>query len=482
MSVRFAEKVITFLFDLLAVNVAFFTAYWIRFSSGLFVNESGGIPAAAFTYLEPSLMLSVVWIVMFFLTGLYRDWNKESRLDEFFVVARTVCTGIFLFFLVTSAPQIMEFTQTGDIRKFLTPTKFATILTYGGCMLFFASANRFAMHTLTGILFSKGIAVSKVLVVGANRSGEKLVRDINSFPKLGYRVAGFIDDDGSRKGSVCGGLPIFGTYSDIPSVAQREKIGGLIIGHVSGSANEISRVLNYCGELHINIYMVPSLMDVISGHQKTHQLFGVPLMVLLQDHMPGWEAQVKRIIDIAVSFLVLLLGAPVWLAVGGLIRLTSAGPAIYKQERVGRNGKNYTMYKFRSMYSDAESRSGPQWASENDPRITPIGRFIRKTRLDEIPQFINVLKGEMSLVGPRPERPFFVEQLKQEIPWYVRRIKMKPGITGWAQVKHKYDSSIEDVKQKVLYDLYYFENMSLSLDLKILVRTILVVLTGKGAH
>jgi exopolysaccharide biosynthesis polyprenyl glycosylphosphotransferase len=263
---------------------------------------------------------------------------------------------------------------------------------------------------------------------------------------------------------------------------HKEKIGGIIIGHISGSVNEISRVLNYCGELRVNIYLVPSLMDVISGHQKTHQIFGVPLMVLLQDHMPGWEAQVKRIIDVIISLLVLVLGFPVWLAFGALIKITSKGPVIYKQERVGRNGKNYTMYKFRSMYEDAEKRGGPQWASENDPRITPAGRFIRKTRIDEIPQFINVLKGEMSLVGPRPERPFFVEQLKQEIPWYVRRIKMKPGITGWAQVKHKYDASIEDVKQKVLYDLYYFENMSLSLDLKILVRTVLVVLTGKGAH
>ena len=134
------------------------------------------------------------------------------------------------------------------------------------------------------------------------------------------------------------------------------------------------------------------------------------------------------------------------------------------------------------MYIDAEKHSGPKWATEDDPRITPLGKILRKTRLDEIPQFINVLKGEMSLVGPRPERPFFVEQLKKEIPWYVRRIKMKPGITGWAQVKHKYDESIEDVKQKVMYDLYYFENMSISLDIKILLRTFIVALTGKGAH
>ena len=481
MLARFLEKCFTFLFDFLAINIAYFAAFWLRYYSNIF-PETFNPELDLASHLIPSLTIATLWILLFFFTGLYREWYKESRLDELFVVARTVLFGIFLLFLVTSAPQIIEFAQKGDPRILFTRTKFTILLIYGFCMLFFATVNRFMMHTILTMLFSRGIAVSNVLIVGANPSGAQLAMDINRFPKLGYRVIGYIDDDGRKKGSMFNDYLIRGTYSDIPQIVRKERIGGLIITHVSTSPNEIQKILEYCGDVRVNIYMVPSLMDVITGHFKTHQIFGVPLMVLLQDHMPAWQAQIKRLMDIVVSFVILFLGAPFWVLLGAIIRATSSGPAVYRQIRVGRNGKNYTMLKFRSMYSDAEKRSGPQWATEDDPRITPVGRFIRKTRLDEIPQFVNVLKGEMSLVGPRPERPFFVEQLKKEIPWYVRRIKMKPGITGWAQVKHKYDSSIEDVKQKVLYDLYYFENMSLGLDIKIMLRTILVVFTGKGAH
>jgi exopolysaccharide biosynthesis polyprenyl glycosylphosphotransferase len=482
MGIRIIEKPLTILFDLCAINIALFATVWLRYASHL-LPEAYAPHFDILSFVNPLLVLiNGMWLFLFFINGLYREWYRESRYDELVLVARTVAIGIFFVFILTSSKQIFDFAGSGDPRILFTRTKLVTLFTYGSCMLFFSAVFRLVIHSLLFFLFSRGIGISKVLIIGANKSGKLLVREMHAYARLGYRVCGFIDDDEWKKDALYSGYKVLGTYADIPAIVKKEKIPALIIAHVSGSANDILKILNYCGDIRVTIYMVPSLMDVITGHLKTHQIFGIPLLVLLQDHMPAWEAQIKRLMDIAVSASILILGAPFWLMVAAAIKTNSPGPVIFKQTRVGRNGRNFIMYKFRSMYRDAETRSGPTWASKNDARITPVGRFIRRTRLDEIPQFWNVLIGEMSLVGPRPERPFFVEQLKNKIPWYVRRIKMKPGITGWAQVKHKYDASIEDVKQKVMYDLYYFENMSLSLDIKIILQTFWVVLTGKGAH
>jgi exopolysaccharide biosynthesis polyprenyl glycosylphosphotransferase len=196
--------------------------------------------------------------------------------------------------------------------------------------------------------------------------------------------------------------------------------------------------------------------------------------------MPEWEKKVKRALDLLFSFFALLITLPVTSVIAALIKIESEGPIIFKQKRTGQNGKEFNVYKFRSMVNDAEKLSGPVWSTKDDPRITKIGKFIRKVRIDEIPQMLDVLKGEMSLVGPRPERPYFVEKLSKEIPLYKRRLKVRPGVTGWAQVKHKYDETLEDVNTKLRYDLFYIENMSLRMDFKILFRTIFVVLFGKG--
>ncbi len=206
----------------------------------------------------------------------------------------------------------------------------------------------------------------------------------------------------------------------------------------------------------------------------------MPLIDIMPELMPEWEKKLKRLLDVLTSLIILIITLPVIVISAIAIKLESRGPVFFKQERSGMNGTTFRIIKFRSMYEDAEKHTGPIWSSKDDPRVTGIGKIIRRVRIDELPQMINVLKGEMSIVGPRPERPFFVEKLSQEIPYYKRRLKVRPGITGWAQVKHKYDESVEDVKIKLRYDLFYIENMSLRMDFKIIMRTIFVVLFGQG--
>jgi exopolysaccharide biosynthesis polyprenyl glycosylphosphotransferase len=233
---------------------------------------------------------------------------------------------------------------------------------------------------------------------------------------------------------------------------------------------------------NISLKIVPDLYDILSGQARTSQIYGIPLIDIMPQLMPEWEKKLKRIIDILVSLLILMISSPVILLAAIAIKLDSEGSVLFKQERCGQNGKLFKIYKFRSMRKDAEKSTGPVWSQKGDPRITRVGKILRTLRIDEIPQFLNVLKGEMSIVGPRPERPYFVEMLSLEIPYYQRRLKVRPGITGWAQVKHKYDETIEDVKTKLRYDLFYIENMSLRMDFKILFRTIFVVLFGKGHY
>ena len=475
---RIVEKIFVLLIDCIAICAAFWFVFWIRYKSGIF-------PDLVYTdlsfqpFIIPSLIMTACWLVFYFFNGLYRDWFSESRLDEILIVARTVIIGIAIMFCIVSSEQIIDFVKTGDFKPIFSQSRISLLLYYGGTLLLTASFARLFMHSFYQYLYKNGIANQNIAVIGANESGLSIIKEISNHKNLGYKVVGFIDDKATEKSF--GGYEILGKSEDISRIVKEKKITGVIVSHLTNSAKEITEYLNHFCNENLTIYMVPSLTDVICGQLKTQQICGIPLIVLLEDHLPSWQAQIKRLFDICVSLFVLVPFMPIWIIVGIIIKLSDKGPAIFAQERIGKNGKPFIMYKFRSMFVDAEKRSGPKWAVENDPRITPVGRFLRKSRIDEIPQLWNVLKGEMSVVGPRPERQFFIDKLSKEIPWYVKRLKMKPGITGWAQVKHKYDETIEDVKFKVMYDLYYFENMSIILDLKIIIQTILVVFTGKGA-
>lgn len=478
---KYFSRLLVLISDGLFLNLAFIFVFWFRFKSGI-LQETYHPEKELAAYLIPMCILWFYWFVIFFFSGLYRNWTKESRLDQAWVVIKAITFGTAFLFFITSWEQIGEAIRSKDWSVAFTATKAVVIFQYWLSLFFLSVFNRVFVDTIFKKLLIKGIGADRVLIVGANDSGKELRENLAKFPALGHKVIGYIDDNGKRKGTEFDGHKIFGTYSEIPVICASNRIHAVIISKVSSSPNEINKIVKYCGEADIVVHIEPDLNDVIKGHLKTHQLYGFPLLVLLPDHLPEWEATLKRLLDIAVSAIALILGAPFWLLITVLVKLDSEGPAIYEQERVGQNGKPFVLKKFRTMRKDAEKNSGPVWAGAEDPRITKIGKFLRKTRLDEIPQFINVLKGDMSMVGPRPERAFFIEKLKEEIPIYVRRMKMKPGVTGWAQVKHHYDESIEDVKKKVIYDMYYFENMSIMMDLKILFLSVFVVLTGKGAH
>jgi len=275
------------------------------------------------------------------------------------------------------------------------------------------------------------------------------------------------------------GLKTLGSLEDLSALIRQNEVREVLIALDSKDHARLLDIIARCSGHPVGLKIVPDLYDIISGQARTNQIYGFPLIEISPVLMPAWEEATKRLIDVTVAAVALLAGLPIWLLVAVAIKIETPGPVLYKQERVGKDGEHFNIIKFRSMVADAE-RAGPQWAHKRDPRITRIGWLLRKLHLDEIPQLWNVLAGHMSLVGPRPERPMFVDELSREIPLYPRRLKVRPGITGWAQVKHKYDESIDDVRKKVKYDLFYIENMSLRMDMKILFNTVSHIFLGKG--
>jgi exopolysaccharide biosynthesis polyprenyl glycosylphosphotransferase len=338
------------------------------------------------------------------------------------------------------------------------------------------STGRIIVRSVQKILILQGKGLHRALIVGWTDVVEPLYEEVARYPEAGLDIVGAIRL--SRENQEVG--PSEYEVKDLPRLIDELEIQDVLIALGPNDGEQLIEVLRLCDGKPVKLKLIPNFYSIIGGMARTEHMYGLPLIEVLPEPMQAWEQSLKRLFDMVVSFFVLVIGAPLWFLIGVLVRMTSKGGAIYKQERIGQGGKSFTMLKFRTMGEHAEAETGPVWASENDPRYTALGRWLRKTRIDEIPQFWNVLKGEMSLVGPRPERPFFVDQLAKEIPLYSRRHRVKPGITGWAQVKWKYDSDLKDVQQKVKYDLFYIENMSFRKDLQILFRTVYTALRGSG--
>ncbi len=454
----FKERIILIISDFLTINIAWTVYYIIRI-------ESGWIPYTTPTsFLIPLGAVYVYWFLIFLFSGMYQHWFVRSRFDEFSQVVKTVSLGCFILFFVIFLDDALS--DTKAISRYL-------ILIYWGLMLLSVGFGRILIRSFQMNMLEKGMGLRKSLIIGDGPRGTELEALIGKFPQLGYNNVGFVPvSSKAKKGQL-------GQLKDLDRIVKTEGVSEILIALEPNERDKLIEIIRYCPQGSVNLKILPDTYEIISGMAKTNQLYGVPLIEVMPEIMSYGSKLFKRVLDIILSLVILGLTLPLSLIFSLLIKLTSKGPVFYTQERVGRNNRHFNMIKFRSMKMDAEEY-GPEWAGEKDPRITWVGRIIRKIYFDEVPQLLNVLKNEMSIVGPRPERPFFVEMLKREIPYYYKRLSVKPGITGWAQIKHKYDSSLDDVREKLKYDFYYIENMSLKLDFKIMVNTFLVIVFMKG--
>ena len=454
------ERIILLVSDFVGVNVSYIVYFTIRFRSGLFpVMDDVAL-------VVPSLLVAVYWMILFALRGHYRTLYNVSRFDAFTAIVKSTFLGVLILFVVFSPPEH----PFGPTRLIMGVYWGLLIVTVGGSRVLFRTVQR--------NLLKRGIGHRNTLVIGSGPEAKELVRQVERHPEQGNHIVGYVDGDSVEDAE---GMPLnLGNRKDLPLVLRKYEIREVLVALSNPEHHELLSIVSQCSQLKVRAKVIPNLYEILSGRARTQQIWGMPLIEVLPELMPPWQRVVKEIMDVMVSLILLIVAMPVMIAVALAIVIDSKGPIFYKQLRMGKGRKEFTLIKFRSMVDKAESQTGAVWAGKNDPRITKVGRFIRNLRLDELPQFINVLKGEMSLVGPRPERPVFVNQFIDEIPFYGRRLNVKPGITGWAQVKHKYDESIDDVRKKLRYDLFYLENMSLRLDLKILMATIWVMLGGKG--
>ncbi|MDX1994313.1 MAG: undecaprenyl-phosphate glucose phosphotransferase [bacterium] len=454
--------------DVLMLSLAFILAYAARLTLPIFDETTILPPLERYV---PAMGLHVVLIItMFYFSRMYHLRRVVSRFD----FGRTILGAVAIGALMAWSAQDLLFRNTLLEVDYLRGMFFyATVFSF-----IFVVMGREAHRILQSSVRRRGIARDNLLLVGTSRIARDIAQKIKDQPELGYNIVGVVSGEVKPKGQMLG-IPILGLYHDLPALIDLYNIEQVIIALPEVRRAELVELVTLCQRGRVDIKVYPDIFAYMTGDMNVDDLNGIPLLTVRDIALRGWKLSLKRGLDFFGSLTGLVLLSPLMLLTAILIRLESRGPVFYTQVRMGLDGRPFPMIKFRSMRPDAEA-NGPGWTVENDPRVTRIGRFMRRTNWDEIPQLINVLLGQMSLVGPRPERPVYVQEFRQQIPRYMERHREKAGLTGWAQVNGlRGDTSIA---ARTSYDLWYVENWSVWLDIKIILRTVWQSITASGKN
>jgi Undecaprenyl-phosphate glucose phosphotransferase len=464
----FLIPLLTVLSDLAAIEAAFLSAYWIRFYSRLTAvfEVTLGIPDIR-AYIISSLVMLPAWLFVFQSRSLYGTRRNTHISDEMFAVIRVVT--ICMLFTMSASFFYRGFSYSRGVFLLLWILSIVLV-----------TAGRFAVMEFEKFLYRRGRELKTVAIVGNHTTAALLYAKLCTERSLGYEVIGYYADapaDGTNTLAAAAYLgPAALLRNDIPA----RRLQAVLIALSYEQHSQLLDLMRTMEGLNIDMMLVPDVLDMMTSRIRIKEIGGLPFITLKDVPLTTWNRITKRAFDLIVAVTVLLLTLPVTLVIAVLIKLTSRGPVFYVQERVGLDGVSFPILKFRSMRTDAEAATGPVRNTKNDNRSTWIGRILRRTSLDELPQILNVIAGQMSIVGPRPERPYFVHQFKNEIHRYLERHRMKTGMTGWAQVNGLRGNAPIDERTK--YDIYYIENWSLVFDIKIILKTIHAVVFGEDAY